>query len=197
MSVAAAVLAAGRGTRLRDDSTAKPLLELRGRPLVHWALDAAITAGTRPVLLVVGHAGDTVAAIAPPTVNVTVAPDWQQGIAHSLHAALDALEGRHDVDAVCVGLADQPLIGAAAYRRLVAAHEVGATLAVATYGGQRANPVLLDRTLWHDAKKLHGDVGARALMRTHVVTDVDCSGTGDPSDVDTLDDLHALERKTT
>ena len=196
MTVAAAVLAAGRGTRLGDELTAKPLLELRGRPLVRWALDAALTAGTRPVLLVVGHGGDAVAAVAPPAVNVTFAPDWRDGIAHSLHAALDALEPQADVDAVCVGLADQPLIGPDAYRRLVDAHQHGATLAVATYAGARANPVLLDRTVWRDAKTLRGDVGARTLMRTHPVTEVDCTGTGDPTDVDTLDDLHTLERRT-
>ena len=33
-------------------------------------------------------------------------------------------------------------------------------------------------------------------MGNHTVTDVDCSGTGDPTDVDTLDDLRALEGRT-
>ena len=196
MTVAAALLAAGRGSRLGPESTAKPLLELSGRRLVDWALDAAITAGNRPVLLVVGHAADVVAATAPPTVQVVVAPDWRLGIAHSLCTALDALEPDPAVDAVCVGLADQPRVGPDAYRRLVAAHQDGATLAVATYAGQRANPVLLDRSLWPDARTLRGDTGARALMSTHTVTEVDCTGTGDPTDVDTLDDLRALEGRT-
>jgi molybdenum cofactor cytidylyltransferase len=193
VSVAAALLAAGRGSRLDDDTTAKPLLELSGRPLVDWALDAPRLAGLHPVLLVIGHAGDTVAATAPDSVQLVVAPDWRLGIAHSLGAALDALEPWPDVDAVCIGLADQPRIGADAYRRLVAAHQQGATLAVATYAGQRANPVLLDRALWPEARALHGDTGARALMGDHTVTDVDCTGTGDPTDVDTLEDLRALE----
>jgi molybdenum cofactor cytidylyltransferase len=196
VTVAAALLAAGRGSRLGADVTAKPLLELSGRSLVGWALDAAIAAGTRPVLLVVGHAGDAVAAAAPPTVQVIAATDWRLGIAHSLRAALDALEPHHEIDAVCVGLADQPRIGPDAYRRLVDAHQHGATLAVATYGGQRANPVLLERSLWPEARTLRGDTGARALMSTHTVTEVDCSGTGDPTDVDTLDDLRALEGRT-
>jgi CTP:molybdopterin cytidylyltransferase MocA len=196
VTVAAALLAAGRGSRLGADATAKALLELSGRRLVDWALDAAISAGIRPVLLVVGHTGDTVAATAPPAVQVVPAPDWRLGIAHSLRAALDALEPHRDIDAVCVGLADQPRIGADAYRRLVAAHQHGATLAVATYAGRRANPVLLDRSLWPEARTLRGDTGARALMSTHTVTEVDCTGTGDPTDVDTLDDLRALEGRT-
>ena len=44
--------------------------------------------------------------------------------------------------------------------------------------------------------ELRGAVGARALMGAHDVVDVDCTGTGDPSDVDTLDDLRALEGRT-
>jgi CTP:molybdopterin cytidylyltransferase MocA len=196
VTVAAALLAAGRGSRLGDPGTPKPLLELHGRPLVRWAIDAARTGGAQPVLLVVGHAHDAVAATAPPDVEVVAAPDWRDGIAHSLHAALAELERRADIDAVCIGLADQPLIGADAYRRLRDAHVDGATLAVATYAGERANPVLLDRSLWPAAMTLRGDVGARTLMRTHAVTEVDCTGTGDPTDVDTLDDLHALEGRT-
>ncbi|MBM3660387.1 MAG: nucleotidyltransferase family protein, partial [Actinobacteria bacterium] len=111
----------------------------------------------------------------------------------SLRAALDALADDAAVEAVCVGLADQPRVGAEAYRRLAAAGEEGAILAVATYAGQRANPVLLARGVWPDACALEGDEGARQLMGRHPVVEVDCTGTGDPADVDTLDDLRALD----
>ena len=96
---------------------------------------------------------------------------------------------------MCVGLADQPLVGPAAYRRLVAAYDAGATLAVATYGGRRQNPVLLARELWPRVRKLSGDVGARALMDEVPVTEVDCTGTGRPDDVDTVEDLERVARE--
>ena len=147
------------------------------------------------MLLVVGRAGRVVGQAAPSGVTVVRARRSRRGIARSLHAALDALEAT-DVTAVCVGLADQPFVGADAYRRLVAAHTRGARLAVATYHGERGNPALLDRSLWREARTLRGDVGARALMARHDVVAVDCTGTGDPSDVDTLDDLRALEGRT-
>ena len=41
LSTAVAILAAGRGSRLGGDAS-KPLLEWRGRPLVAWAVDAAL-----------------------------------------------------------------------------------------------------------------------------------------------------------
>lgn len=202
MTVAVAVLAAGGGRRFRDrggdgdddgdDEDPKPLARVGGRALVSIALDAAGASGLRPVVLVVGHEGRRVARLAPEAVIVTQASGWRRGIAHSLGAALELLDGWVAVKAVCIGLADQPHVGPEAYRRLAAAHAIGAELAVATYGGERANPVLIGRALWAAARELRGDEGARALMADHRVTEVDCDGTGDPVDVDTREDLEGL-----
>ena len=190
--VAIAVLAAGRGSRLGGD-VPKPLVELRGRPLVSWALDAATTSGLRPVVLVVGHHGGAVARVAPEGVVVVRSRRWRRGIARSLRAALEALEPWAQVGAVAVGLADQPLVGPDAYRRLAGAYRGGARLAMATYHGQRRNPVLLARTMWTQARELDGDEGARVLMDDDAV-EVDCTDTGSAADVDTLDDLREAER---
>ena len=192
--VAVAILGAGAGRRL-GAAVPKPLVELAGRPLVDWALDAARRSGLAPLLLVVGDGGDAVAAAAPDDVEVVRNAEWERGIAHSLRAALDVLSARASVGAVCVGLADQPLVGAEAYRRLAAAYDAGAELAVATYSGRRGNPVLLSRTVWAEAQRLEGDEGARVLMRRHGATEVACDGTGDPADVDTIEDLAAMEAR--
>jgi len=197
--VAIAILGAGAGRRL-GAAVPKPLVELAGRPLVAWALDAARGSGLAPVLLVVGAGGDAVAAAAeaatrPGPVEIVRSQDWELGIAHSLRAALDALGARAGIGAVCVGLADQPLVGADAYRRLAAAYDAGAELAVATYSGRRGNPVLVSRTVWAEAQQLEGDEGARVLMRRHGATEVACDGTGDPADVDTIEDLAAMEAR--
>lgn len=160
-----------------------------------WALDAALATELRPVVLVVGRRAREVMRHTRPGVVVVRARRWRRGIAHSLWAALEALDHWARVDAACIGLADQPLVGPDAYRRLAAAGRSGADLAVATYDGERANPVLLARPLWREAMRLRGDVGARALMDRHPVVEVDCTGTGEPTDVDTLDDLRALEAR--
>jgi molybdenum cofactor cytidylyltransferase len=192
--VAIAVLAAGRGSRL-GGRTPKPLVDLGGRPLISWALDAATASGLHPIVLVVGHGAAAVSRTATEGVVVVRAWRWRGGIARSLRAALRALDPWAQVGAVCIGLGDQPLVGPDAYRRLASTYGGGATLAVATYGGRRGNPVLLARPLWAEARRLDGDVGARALMKDHDVAEVDCTDTGDPSDVDTLDDLREAERR--
>jgi MurNAc alpha-1-phosphate uridylyltransferase len=55
MSVAqlpALILAAGRGERMRPltDTCPKPLLSVRGKPLMQWTLEALLTAGVRDVI---------------------------------------------------------------------------------------------------------------------------------------------------
>ncbi len=190
---AIAVLAAGRGSPVAGSDVPKAMLEVGGRPLVGWVLDAALASGLRPVVLVVGHRTRGMERSAPQGVTVVRARGWRDGRAGGLRSALEALDGWAQVGAVCVVRADQPRVGAGAYRSLAAAYDDGAPLAVATYGGARADPVLVGRSLWPEARRLPADEGIEALMRTHPVVEVPCEGTGAPTDIETIEDLAAVQ----
>ena len=190
--VAAVMLAAGRGSRFGGE-VPKPLARFGRRSLIGHAVAAASASGLRPVVVVVGYRGDEVAGSAGTLAEIVENPDWEEGMATSLRAALAAVMPDPNVSAVAVALADQPRVGAESYRRLVAAHREGAGLAVATYDGERGHPVLIGREHWTEAMKLEGDEGARSLLERYPVVGVPCDGTGDAVDVDTPDDLAALE----
>jgi CTP:molybdopterin cytidylyltransferase MocA len=193
--VGVVVLAAGRGTRFGDEAP-KTLARLARRPLVTHAVAAATMSGLRPVVVVVGCQAADVAAAAGTLAEVVENPDWESGMSTSLRAGLVTVLPDPTVTAVAVALADQPRIGADAYRRLAAAHREGAELAVATYDGKRGHPVLIGRSHFDEAMRLTGDEGARSLLAAHDVVEVACDGTGEATDVDTPADLAALEETT-
>ena len=189
MRTAGLLLAAGAGSRL---GRPKALVTVAGELLVHRGLRLLREGGCDPVLVVVGAQADDVRAVLPGE-RVVEAAGWATGMGVSLRAGLAALDD--DVGAVVVALADQPLVGAEAVRRLVAAGTAGAAAAVATYAGQPRNPVLLARGTWPGVARLAaGDTGARPWLRAHpeLVTPVPCDGTGSPFDIDTPADLLTL-----
>ncbi len=193
--VGVVLLAAGRGSRFGDEAP-KTLARLGQRPLVTHAVAAATMSGLRPLVVVVGCQAPEVARAAGTLAEIVENPDWAEGMSTSLRAGLAAVLPDPTVTAVAVALADQPRIGADAYRRLALAHRNGASLAVATYGGKRGHPVLIGRAHFDEAMRMTGDEGARTLLAAHVVVEVPCDGTGDAADVDTPADLAALEGQT-
>lgn len=191
MSIAAVVLAAGEGRRFEGGGH-KLLTPLEGRPLVSWSVAAAIGAGLDETVVVLGALD--LSGHLPDGITVIENESWASGQASSLRAALDWC-ARQGHSAAVVGLGDQPLVPAAAWRAVALAPP--GPIVSATFGGKRRPPVRLDRAVWA-LVPVEGDEGARAMMRLRpqLVSEVACAG--DPIDIDTLADLKALEaRKTT
>lgn len=180
-AVGGLVLAAGAGRRF---GRPKATVELDGERLVDRAVRLVASGGCDPVVVVSGATALDVGGA-----FVVHNPQWETGMGSSLRAGLDALPS--GVTAAVVVLVDTPWLGADAVRRLIHTHSCGAQLAVAAYDGEPGHPVLLGRPHW-DSIRAHatGDTGARAYLRGRPdVAEVDCTGTGDPSDIDTPDDL--------
>jgi CTP:molybdopterin cytidylyltransferase MocA len=185
--VAGILLAAGEGSRLGQP---KALVELDGRTLTERGVTLLREGGADPVLVVTGAAPLSM-AMARTVHN----PGWRTGMGSSLAVGLRALESGSDeaaAGAAVVALADQPLVGAEAVRRLIAAYRAGASVVVAAYDGKPRNPVLIAREHWASVRELAtGDTGARPFLRAHpeLVTLIECADTGSPDDVDTPEDL--------
>jgi CTP:molybdopterin cytidylyltransferase MocA len=144
--------------------------------------------GADPVVMVTGAA-----PVSLPGVIAAHNPAWRTGMGSSLREGLRTLPA--DRDAVVVALVDQPLVGADVVRRLIAAFQAGAEVAVACYGGTPRNPVLLGRAHWAEAAAAAtGDQGARVFLRSRswLVTPVECGDIGRPDDVDTPADLERI-----
>ena len=192
-AVAGVLLAAGEGSRF---GRPKALVELDGQTLAERGVTLLRAGGTDPVLIVTGAAE---VELRPEHQARTVYNgEWRTGMGSSLRGALRALaelEAGPEIGAVVVALADQPLVGAEAVGRLIAAYRAGAGVAVAAYGGKPRNPVLLAREHWPEViATATGDQGARAFLRARpeLVTLVECGDTGRPDDIDTPADLEHI-----
>src|SRR5215218_6298206 len=188
--VAAVVLAAGGGRRY---GMPKALVEYGGSLLVERAVRTA-RAVCDPVLVVLGaQAVDVWQRADLDGATVLANPDWESGMASSLRTGLDGLRGwpvppgrrgGGEIVAALVTLVDMPGMTPAALERVaeLAAPDV---LAVATYAGVRGHPVLLGREHWAGViETATGDEGARRYLAAHEVTEVDCTGLADPTDLD-------------
>jgi nicotine blue oxidoreductase len=186
--VAGLVLAAGEGSRF---GRPKAMVELDGERLVDRAVRVLREGGCEPVYVVSGAV-----TVDVPGATTVVNDDWATGMASSLRAGLAALPA--SADAVVISLVDQPGIGADVIARLVDRLRDGHALVVATYDGQRRNPVGVARPLWTAVSaSVAGDEGVRAFIRDQPdqVVAVECSDIGDPADIDTPDDLASHRRE--
>ena len=180
-TVAGVVLAAGAGSRFQGE-THKLLAALKGRPVVSWVFDAVAKAGFDHVYVITGAVDLT--SLLPDGFTAVQADDWAEGQAHTLQAARRQAEA-DGVEAMVVGLGDQPMVPTSAWRSVGASAGV---IVTASFGGHRRPPVKFHRSAW-PLLPTSGDEGARALLRSRpdLVSEIPCSGS--PFDIDTTEDL--------
>lgn len=143
----AVLLAAGAASRMGHRP--KCLLEHHGQALVRRQAMALQAAGMAPVVIVLGHYRDRVAAaVHGLPIQLVVNPDPAASQNASLRQGLAALPT--DLDAVLVTLADLPLIGRSEIDALVAAYQSrpnGTAFVRPWVDGQPGHPVLFDATV--------------------------------------------------
>ncbi|MBC7159319.1 MAG: nucleotidyltransferase family protein [Porphyrobacter sp.] len=191
----AIVLAAGAGRRFGGG---KLLAPFRSRPLVCWAVEAALASCVEGVTVVVGARGAEIAALlalhAGERLRVVQCRDWGEGIAASLRCGIEALPD--GTRAALLLLGDMPLVSPGLADRVLTRVLDGAPAALPLCDGQPGHPVAVSHELFTALARLNGDRGARSLLEglDGVVTIATADG-GCVRDVDTRDDLAALARQ--
>ncbi|MEK7403401.1 MAG: nucleotidyltransferase family protein [Gemmatimonadota bacterium] len=189
--IPALLLAAGASQRF---GAPKLLQLLNGRPVVRWSAESLV--GVADVLVVVAPPDNEALrqALDGLDVRFVVNARAADGMATSLACGVASLAD--DVDAVLVALGDEPLLPRRCHERVVARfRKGGAAIVAATYGGGRGHPVLFDRSVFAELRRLEGDHGARAVVDADpsrvVLEEMDEPR---PIDVDTPDDLARVQR---
>jgi CTP:molybdopterin cytidylyltransferase MocA len=164
--VAALVLAAGGSTRLGRPKQLEPW---GGTTLLGHVLDLVESAGFKEKFVVLGAECDLIlAALDLQGWIVVENPEWEEGLASSLRAGLDAMARLARSESVAIFLGDQPDVDPGVVGRLleVAAHSKRQAV-VPKYRYLWANPVVVARALWPRLMSLTGDEGAKGLLQAH------------------------------
>jgi len=187
--IAAIVLAAGLARRMGRQ---KLLLELRGKPVVRWAVEAVLP-HVDDVITVTGREDAPVRqALTGLAVRfaVNVTPEAGQG--SSIAVGVAALEPR--TRAALIVLGDQPRLPAGVVPALLTALERSGKAVVAPcYRGTQGTPVLFSASVFPELRALSGDAGARSVIATDAAR-VECVAVDAPMppDVDTPEDYARL-----
>ena len=107
------IMAAGLGTRMKSDM-AKVLHRVAGRPMLHWVVGAAKTAGATKVVAILGHQYEIVRASLERAygaggVASALQPE-QRGTGHAVQCALPAIAEEPDDRIVVILTGDAPLL---------------------------------------------------------------------------------------
>ncbi|MBI5656134.1 MAG: bifunctional UDP-N-acetylglucosamine diphosphorylase/glucosamine-1-phosphate N-acetyltransferase GlmU [Geobacter sp.] len=129
--VAAVILAAGKGTRMKSDLV-KVLHPVGGMPLVAWPVMSARQAGAARMVLVVGHQAEKVQEYFAREESLSFAAQLEQlGTGHAVACAHEALAGFDGTVLILCG--DVPLIRGETLSAMLAEHrQRNATLTVLT-----------------------------------------------------------------
>jgi len=182
-SFGAVVLAAGTSRRF---GSPKQLAVVDGRTLLEHVIGAARAAHLEPVVVVVPVWLSPPAGLDDKSVHWVRNPFPERGMSLSLRLGLGALGP--DTSAAVILLGDQPGMRAATIVAVTRARG-NRPMVAASAGGVLAPPVLIERTHFHLASGLTGDVGLRDLLRASrdLVTTVPV--TEHAVDIDTPEDL--------
>ncbi|HTL33480.1 MAG TPA: bifunctional UDP-N-acetylglucosamine diphosphorylase/glucosamine-1-phosphate N-acetyltransferase GlmU [Kofleriaceae bacterium] len=118
------IMAAGLGTRMKSD-TAKVLHKIAGRPMLHWVVTAARTAGAERVVAILGHQSEVVKgsldeSFGAGKVDVALQAE-QRGTGHAVQCALPAVQNESDERIVVILTGDAPMLQAERISELVKA----------------------------------------------------------------------------
>ena len=182
------LLAAGRGRRF-DPTGEKDKLQqvLPDGTMVAVAAARHLLASLRTVVAVVRSNNPKLASqLEENGCRVSLCRSADEGMAVSL---AQGLAEASDASGWIIALGDMPFVSTATVAALHAALKDGAGIAVPTCNERRGNPVGFSRIHLDELRRLQGDEGARRLLTSCVVTEVETGDVGIFRDIDTVDDL--------
>lgn len=168
------LLAAGESKRM---GTPKQLLSYKRQSLIRHAATEAVGSNCRPIVVVLGANCDRILSeLKDLPINISYNFQWHKGMSASISVGIQTLMTiKPNIDAVIIALADQPLIVAQVYDRLLERYQkqqlngnTAAEIAIAsTYSKTFGVPALFNHSLFSKLLDLNHRGGAKQLLKQY------------------------------
>lgn len=192
--ISALVLAAGRSLRFGQT---KQLLRFNKKTMLETVVDRCLDSEVDEVVLVLGHKAEEILGKSEfGAARVVLNKDYDKGLSSSLKVGVGAVDPQSE--AVIIVLGDQPQFETETINKLVQKFaDAGGPIVAPYFERRRGNPILIDRSLFPELKKLRGDAGAKGLIDRMVdkVVKVQVGDMGVLLDIDTEDDYRRLSER--
>lgn len=191
-SIGVAILAAGNSSRL---GRPKQLVEYKDTTLLQNTIDAVGDIALSKQYLVLGaNAADIIPVVDLRDFQVLTNKEWVHGIASSINIAVHAAQSNPEIQHLLILLSDQPFVSTELIWELITVHERNKKITTCGYAGQRGVPAIFSKDYFEELMELHGDVGAKSIIKKHyehtAVVDFEL-GT---FDIDTEEDVEKLKQ---
>ena len=162
------VLAAGMSSRF---GRPKQLLELGGKSVLEWTLNACLNSRIECTYLILGYKHQQILEtlsekVRHPRLNIIVNRNYRKGQSTSLQAGI--LEIRDTFPSVMFILGDQPLVDSPTINYLLECFWASEkNICVPFYQKVRGNPTIFSSMFYDKIGSIKGDVGARGIIEDH------------------------------
>jgi len=193
--IPAIVLAAGLSKRMGRN---KLLIEIQGKPMLHWVLDALLAAGTNDIIVVTGHEEaqvETSCSGYGVRLRFVHNPNYSDGRSTSIQTGLAALPT--GCTAVRSIPGDVPFVKSALIRQLMDKYNESGLITFPLVGERKGHPVIFPSSAFHLLRELQADQTLHDYLlanpdQTHPVA---CDDQGCLQDFDAPIDLLRFQRQ--
>jgi molybdenum cofactor cytidylyltransferase len=173
----------------------KQLLKYRKSVLLQHAIDTALHAEIKNIIVILGAEKDNILKQLNTVGITTIYNDqWQEGMASSIRKGISSsLSLFSETDGIMFMVCDQPFVNAELLKSILNIQKMnGNPIVACRYGEVTGTPALFHKSLFTELMDLKGDTGARKILANHrgnlgLVNFEDGS-----ADIDTLADYENL-----
>lgn len=193
--VSGVLLGAGEAKRWGTPSP-KQLLLWDSEPLIRVLAKRALQSSLSELTVVTGHmAEDIESVLSDLKLTIVVNRGYREGLSSSVKLGLSQVNP--SAHAAIFLPSDQPFLSSALLDQLILTYQqTAAPIVLPRYGERLGSPVLFDRSLFPELRRISGDEGGRQVLKLHQAATrfVSLDNEKPLLDIDTLADYDKLMR---